>query len=69
MGLQAEPPLRMIQAIAHGAFGVGCALGAVHGLQKEVAKRECFEAFRQREGLGVDELEFVAALLHSTNMH
>lgn len=61
MGLQAQAPLRVLHAVLDGLFGVGQAGGAVHGLQEEVVEVQVFEARGQGVGLGVDQLEFVAA--------
>ena len=61
MGLQAQAPLRVLHAVLDGLFGVGQAGGAVHGLQEEVLEVQVFEARGQGVGLGVDQLEFVAA--------
>src|SRR5690606_39145516 len=64
VGLQAQAPLRMLQAVLHGPFGVGQARGAVHGLQEEVLEIEVGERLGPRVQLRVDQLEFVAALDH-----
>src|SRR5215469_2398781 len=58
--LQAEPPLRMLQAIAQGEFGVFLAARAIHRLQEEVLKVQVLEALRLRAFLWKDELQFLA---------
>src|SRR5262249_44065235 len=44
--LKAEPPLRMLQAVVEGEFGVSLSQEAVHGLQIETRKLEGFEDVR-----------------------
>ena len=46
MRLQAQPPLRVGQAVLYGQPGVLRPPGAIHRLQDEVLKRQVFERFR-----------------------
>src|SRR3546814_2469039 len=62
MGLQAEPPLRMLQAVLNGLFGIGGARRAVHGLQEEMLEVEVGVGFGAGLGLRVDQLELVAEI-------
>src|SRR5689334_1538512 len=59
MGLQAEPPLWMLQAIVRGKLGVALALRAVHRLQKEMLKIQMLKALWLRAFLGIDKFEFL----------
>src|SRR5256885_13089227 len=64
VGLQAEPPLRMLQAIIHRARGVGGHVGPVHGLQRKALEGEIFERLRRRVLLRIDQLPFVSVAHH-----
>jgi hypothetical protein len=46
VGLQAQSPLRVGEAVAQGEFGVGGAVGSVHRLQEEVPEAEQLEIGR-----------------------
>ena len=61
MSLQAQPPLRMGQAVLHGETGVLLALRSVHRLEQQAREAEFLEQFRGRTLLREDKLEFVAA--------
>src|SRR6218665_1039778 len=60
VGLQAQPPLRMFQAIARGGFRIGLAHFIVHGLQEEVLEVHARIAFRRRALLRIDQLQLIA---------
>src|ERR1700738_1696472 len=60
MGLGAELPLRMSEAIGDRAPGVLANLGAVHRLQREALELEAGEILRRQVGLRVDQFQFVA---------
>src|SRR3546814_3362042 len=62
VGLQAQPPLRVLQAVLHGLLGMGGARRAVHGLQEKMLEVQVRVGFGAGVGLRVDQLEFVAAL-------
>src|ERR1700724_2208926 len=59
VSLQAQLPLRMREAIGHGAGGIVGDLRAVHRLEREPPEIEAGEIFRRCTGLRVDQLEFV----------
>ena len=61
MGLQAQPPLRMRQAVLDRQPGVLLAVGAVHRLQQQVREVQVLEPLRRRAVLRIDQLQFVAA--------
>ena len=46
MGLQAQPPLRMREAVLDGRAGVRVAVGSVHRLQEEVREVEVLDTAR-----------------------
>src|SRR5579871_1233367 len=62
MRLQAESPLRMLQAIAQSEFGVFLATWAIHWLQEEVPEVQMLEALRLCSLLREDELQFLPGL-------
>src|SRR6478736_4020386 len=62
--LQAEPPLRMAQAIVDRARGVFDHVGSVHRLQRKPFEIEPRKIFRRSAGLRIDQLQFVAATHH-----
>ncbi len=64
MRLQAEPPLRMAQAIVDRARGVLDHVGSVHRLQREALEGEIGEILRRRIRLRIDQLEFMAPAHH-----
>src|SRR5204863_8891790 len=64
MRLQAEPPLRMAQAILDRARRVLDHVRAVHRLQREPFEIEAGKDFRRRVGLRVDQLQLMAAADH-----
>ena len=61
VGLQAESPPRMVEAVLHGQLGGDGAVGSVHRLQEEVREVEVLVALRRCVVLGEHELELVAA--------
>ena len=60
MGLQAEPPLGVGEAILNCQGSVLVALWSVHRLKQEAVKGEVLELLGGGAGLGVNELELVA---------
>ncbi len=56
MGLQAQAPLRMVEAIAQSGLCVGVAARTVHGLQEEMAEGESLEAGGIDARLRINEL-------------
>src|SRR5579863_9194857 len=64
MGLQAETPLRVVEAVANRLLRIGDAAGAVHGLQKEVAEGELGQLRGVNSLLGKDQLELITGVLH-----
>src|SRR5919204_1369959 len=58
--LQAEPPLRMVEAVAQGKRGVLTHRRAIHGLQVEALEVKIFEEVRHGTLLWEDQLQFVA---------
>src|SRR5438105_14884943 len=64
MRLQAEPPLRMAQAILDRARRVLYHVRAVHWLQREPFEIEVGKGLRRRVGLRVDQLQLLAAADH-----
>src|SRR5919204_6748197 len=62
--LQAEPPLRMAQAVIDGARGVLGHVRPVHRLQRETLEGEAFEILRRGARLRVDQLQLVAFAQH-----
>lgn len=61
VGLQAETPLRVREAVIHRELRVLLQVGTIHGLQREMPKSEVLEPFRLRFPLRlrVYELELV----------
>src|SRR6185369_14764467 len=57
--LQAEPPLRMAQAVVDHACGIVGDLGPVHRLQREAREGEVREILRPRAGLRVDQFQLM----------
>src|SRR5262245_27141458 len=64
VGLQAQPPLRVLQAVTNRQLRVPFHVRAVHRLQEEVAEVVPLELPRVRAGLGEDELQFVPGPEH-----
>src|SRR6476619_1427159 len=62
--LQAEPPLRMAQAIVDRPRGVFDHVGPVHRLQRKAFEIEPRKVFRRSSFLRIDQLQFVAAAHH-----
>src|ERR1700760_2867202 len=62
VGLQRKTPLRMGQTIGRRRFGVGGAALIVHRLQEEMRETLARETLRRRLVLGINKLQFVAAL-------
>src|SRR5690348_11257956 len=62
--LQAEPPPRMVEAIADRACGILGDIRTVHRLQREALEGEIGEAFRLGANLRIDQLQFVATPQH-----
>src|SRR5262249_28792613 len=58
--LEAQPPAWMLQAVAHRSHGILRELRPIHGLQKEMVKRQPFEPFRLRAYLGIDKFELIS---------
>ncbi len=56
VGLDAQAPLGMGQAVFDGGGGVFRLVGAVHGLEPEPFERQVFEPLRQGLGLRIDQL-------------
>src|SRR5919201_1612123 len=57
--LQAEPPLRMTQAIVDGSRGVIDHVRSVHWLQREALEGEPLEILRRSANLRIDQLQLV----------
>lgn len=60
VGLNAEAPFRMSQAVSDGSARVGDDVGTVHGLKQEVIERKIRKAFGWGVGLRVNQFQFVA---------
>src|SRR5215211_8709296 len=60
VGLDAQAPLRVLQAILDGAARILLKVCAIHRLQKESLERQVCESFRRGVVLWKDELELVA---------
>src|SRR5205823_14760758 len=60
--LQAEPPLRMLQAIIHRACGVFDHVRAVHRLQRKTLEVEAGKVLRRPICLRTEQFEFIPAL-------
>src|SRR6185295_2749553 len=65
--LQAEPPLRMAQAVVDRARGVFGHVGSVHRLQRKPFEIEPRKIFRRGAGLRIHQLQFVAAAHHEAS--
>src|SRR5208283_1805677 len=63
VGLKAETPAGMFEAIAHSGLRVSVAVGAVHGLQEEVAEGKALEVRGVDARLRIDQLNLVSASL------
>jgi hypothetical protein len=61
MGLQAKPPLRMIETVAQGELRVPGPCWIVERLQEKVVEVEVLEAFRLSAGLRENQLELVSS--------
>ena len=61
MGLQAEPPLRVGEAVLERELGVAREVGPVHRLQEEVVEVAASNVSGWAPGLREDQLQFVAA--------
>src|SRR3954464_6023823 len=64
--LQAEPPLRMAQAVVDRARGVFDQFGPVHRLQRKAFEIEPRQIFRRGPCLRIHQLQFVAAADHQS---
>src|SRR3954469_4668685 len=64
--LQAEPPLRMAQAVVDCARGVFDQFGPVHRLQRKAFEIESRKIFRRGARLRIHQLQFVAAAHHQS---
>src|SRR3954462_7490417 len=62
--LQAEPPLRMMQAVVDRAHGVFDNVRSVHRLQREPFEIKTDKAFRRGVRLRIDQLEFMPPAYH-----
>src|SRR5215217_2988766 len=60
VGLDAQAPLRVLQAILDGAARILLEVCAIHRLQKESLERQVCKSFRRGVVLWKDELELVA---------
>ena len=58
MGLQAEPPPRVIKTVLQRQSGIDLSLGTVHRLQEKLLKIEVSKALRLGAGLGKDQFQF-----------
>ena len=56
MRLDAQSPLRVIQAIAQGALCILSSLRSVHRLEHEMVEMHVFKTIRHELGLWVDQL-------------
>jgi hypothetical protein len=61
VGLKAETPAGVLEAVLNCERGVGISLGTVHRLQEEVLEIEFLDFSRAQGGLGKNELELVPA--------
>src|SRR5271154_1065585 len=62
VGLKAETPAGVLEAVLNCEVGVGVSIGPVHWLQEEVLETELLDFGGAQRRLGKDELELVAAL-------
>jgi len=62
VGLEAETPDRIVEAVSDGRLGVPIALGTIHRLQEEVAEIQIFECRWVDAILGENDFQFVATL-------
>jgi hypothetical protein len=62
MGLKAETPAWVFEAVLNRQGSVGIPSGAVHRLQEEVLEIELLDLAGAKERLGKNELELVAAV-------
>src|SRR5208282_5042119 len=60
VGLKAETPAGVLEAVLNGEGGVGLSIGPVHWLQEEVLETELLDIGRAQGRLGEYELELVA---------
>lgn len=60
MGLDAQPPARMSQAIFNGRLRIGSLVGPVHGLQPELIEWQVFQVRRVYAGLRENQLKFLS---------
>src|ERR1039458_6862786 len=63
VGLQAQPPARMIEAIRERQRCVQLAARPIHGLQEEMPEGQLLKPLRLRSRLRIDQLQFVSAAL------
>jgi hypothetical protein len=61
VGLKAETPAGVLEAVLNCESGVGISLGTVHRLQEEVIEMELVDFSRAQGRLGKNELELVPA--------
>ncbi len=60
MGLQAEPPTRVIKTVLQRQLGIALSPRAIHGLQEKLMKIELVKALWLGPGLGEYEFQFTA---------
>ena len=62
MRLEAEAPLRVVEAVLNGLLGMEFAMRTVHGLEEKVLKIELFEAFGFGARLWEYQFELMAGM-------
>ena len=62
MGLEAQPPVWVVETELDGHVSMSGAVEAVHWLQEEVLERKTLEVGRGSACLGIDQFQFFPAV-------